>query len=115
MIGAHGGELTAAELAKTLRSDIPTAERMLARLGAHDVVRSRVTEAGDVVYSSPSAERVRVRDPGTVDATELGGLNDIQTSDRNRPVTLDATKLAEEEDAATGARNAARRSGDPTR
>lgn len=114
VIGAHGGELTAAELAKTLRSDIPTAERMLARLGAHDVVRSRVTEAGDVVYSSPSAERMRVRDP--VDATELGGLNDVQTSDRSRPVTLDATKLAvDEEDGATGARNVVRRGGDPTR
>jgi hypothetical protein len=117
VIGAHGGELTAAELAKTLRSDVPTAERMLARLGAHDVVRSRVTDAGDVVYSSPSAERVRVRsESGTVvDATELGGVNESQLSNRNRPVTLDATEHAlDQGNEQPFARNVARRS-DPTR
>ena len=114
VITAHGGELTAAELAKALRSDIGIAERMLARLGAHDVIRSRVTDAGDVVYSSPAAERIRVRDPATVDATELGGVNDVQASDRNRPATLDATEL-DNVSKDSAARNSARRGGDPTR
>jgi hypothetical protein len=118
VIAAHGGELTAAELAKTLRSDTSTAERMLARLGAHDFVRSRVTDAGDVVYSSPSAERVRVSpNSGTVvDATELGGVNDSQASAGNRPLTLDATEHALDEASEPGApRKVTRRGGDPTR
>ena len=114
-ITAHGGELTATELAKILRTDIPTAERLLARLGARDVVRSRVTDAGDVVYSSPAADRVRVDSGTVVDATELGGVTDQRASDRNRGVTLDATEHALDEghdDAAV--RNVTRRT-DPTR
>jgi hypothetical protein len=114
VIAAHGGELTAAELAKALRTDASAAERLLARLGAHDAVRARVTDAGDVVYSSSSAQRVRVgADPGTMDATELGLEADAQ--DRNRTVTLDATALGEASEESDAARVAKNRRTDPTR
>jgi hypothetical protein len=84
VLEAHGGELTAAELARTMRADAATAEHLMARLGAHDAVRTRVTETGDVVYSSHAGERVRVDAP-TVAATELGLGRD--------PHTVDGTEL----------------------
>lgn len=91
VIDAHRGELTATQLGKTMRTDAASAERLLARLGAHDAVRARVTDTGDVVYSSPAGERVRVDAP-TVAVTELGLGGE-------RPHTMDATELAVRDEA----------------
>ena len=56
-------ELSAADLARLLRVPEPRAESLLARLGTHDFVRARVTDAGDLAYSDLSAPRVRVETP----------------------------------------------------
>jgi len=102
VLDAHRGELTATQLGKALRTDAATAERLLARLGAHDFVRARVTDTGDVVYSS-LGERVRVDAP-TVAVTELG----LDGAARD-PQTLDVTELGANERAVRRGRT------DPTR
>jgi len=54
--------LTAGELGALMRMAEPQAEQLLAALNVDDMVHSRVTEAGDVVYASGPVGRVRVED-----------------------------------------------------
>jgi hypothetical protein len=56
-----GKDLTASELAKILRMEEREAEELLAQLSANDVVRSEVTEGGDVIYGATT--KLRVEDP----------------------------------------------------
>jgi hypothetical protein len=69
VLASRGGELNAAELARILRIDEARAELLLGQLNVNDFVHARVTEEGDLVYSSRAPERLRV--PGAAD-TELG-------------------------------------------
>ncbi len=52
------GTLTAAKLARALSVDEARAEQLLALLDVHDVVKSEITEDGEIAYSS----RLRVED-----------------------------------------------------
>lgn len=70
VLASRGGELNAAELARILRVDEARAELLLGQLNVNDFVHARVTEDGDVVYSSRAPERLRV--PDARDATEPG-------------------------------------------
>ena len=54
--------LTVAELGALMRLGEPQAEQLLAALSVDDMVHSRVTDAGDVLYASGPVERLRVED-----------------------------------------------------
>jgi len=54
-----GKEIEADQLAKLMRIDEARAEQVLARLSAQDHVHSRVTDEGDIAYSS----KLRVEEP----------------------------------------------------
>lgn len=69
VLASRGGELNAADLARVLRIDEARAELLLGQLNVNDFVHARVTEEGDVVYSSRAPERLRV--PGALEAAEL--------------------------------------------
>ena len=56
----HGGELTAEQLAERLHTSPEQAEALLARLGAEDRVRMRVTDEGQLLFSMGGSPRVRV-------------------------------------------------------
>ncbi len=61
IIEQHDRELTASDLARIMHLPEDEAERLLARLDVEDVVRSRVTDAGEIVYSTGApAARLRV-------------------------------------------------------
>jgi hypothetical protein len=62
VLSHSGKELEAEELAKLMRLDVEGAERVLAYLGAHDFVHARVTDEGDIAYSS----KLRVETPPEV-------------------------------------------------
>jgi hypothetical protein len=68
------GELTAPELARALDMDEQKAELVLAELSLSDVVQRRVTENGDLAYST--RPRVRVGDSGPERATETETLEE---------------------------------------
>ncbi len=53
-----GKDLTSLSLAKILRMEEAEAEQLLAQLSASDVVRSRVTETGNVTYAASPKVRV---------------------------------------------------------
>jgi hypothetical protein len=80
VLSSVGRELTAGELAKALRVSEPRADELLAKLNASDFVHARVTDAGELVYSSriggTSAERVRVADATEPAATLESGTED---------------------------------------
>ncbi len=63
---AAGAELTAASLARALGIDEMRAELVLAELSLEDVIQRRVTDTGDLAYSSPP--RVRVEQAGDLEA-----------------------------------------------
>jgi predicted nucleic acid-binding Zn-ribbon protein len=56
-------ELDARGLARTLRIDEAQAEQLLARLDVENVVRARVTDAGELVYTPAAGGKVRVSEP----------------------------------------------------
>lgn len=55
-----GGELSAAELGRRLRIDEGLADQLLTRLGVADRVRLRVTEAGELLYSTQAMSGVEL-------------------------------------------------------
>lgn len=57
----RGEELTAAELGKLMHVSEEVAELLLANLSVRDVIRTRVTEEGELAYSAPP-ERLRIQD-----------------------------------------------------
>ena len=59
----RGDELTAEELARTMRIEEPVAEQLLAMLQVQDFIKARVTSEGELVYST-RAPRVRVDERG---------------------------------------------------
>lgn len=63
VLASVGDGLTAADLAKAMRLEEAQAEALLAELGATDFVHARVTDGGDVVYSSRPPERARLEEP----------------------------------------------------
>jgi hypothetical protein len=67
VLAHRGDELTAEELAKDLRIEVPAAEQLLAQLSVSDFVHARVTDDGDLAYSVP-AERLRIEDAVLTDA-----------------------------------------------
>lgn len=69
VLASRSGELNAAELARILRVDEARAELLLGQLNVNDFIHARVTEEGDVVYSSRAPEKLRV--PGELDSAEL--------------------------------------------
>jgi len=69
-LGSRGAELNAAELARIMRLDETQAELLLGQLSVNDFVHARVTEEGDVVYSSRAPERLRV--PESPEALDHG-------------------------------------------
>lgn len=54
------GELDAEGLARILRIDHDRAEQLLARLDVENVVRARVTDAGELKYAATTAGKLRV-------------------------------------------------------
>lgn len=63
IVEQHDQELTASDLAAIMHRPVEEAERLLARLDVDDIVRSRVTDAGEIVYSTGvPAARLRVGD-----------------------------------------------------
>jgi hypothetical protein len=84
VLASRGEELTAQELASSLRTDERYAEGLLAELNVSDFVHARVTDEGDVVYSTRAPARLRVdqssHEAGVMGAnsavTELGGETD---------------------------------------
>jgi hypothetical protein len=69
----RGEELDARELARMLHLEESEADRVLALLQSHDSVRTRVTDAGDLVYSSSGAAlQLRVDPGGEVEAETIG-------------------------------------------
>jgi len=61
VLAHRGDELTAEELAKDMRIEVPAAELLLAQLSVSDFVHARVTDEGDLAYSVP-ATRLRIED-----------------------------------------------------
>ena len=57
-----GGELDAREIASLLRLDEAQAEQLLARLDVESIVRTRVTDAGELLYSSSADRKLRVEE-----------------------------------------------------
>ena len=65
----RGDELDARELQRILHLRGTQAERFLARLQSDEAVRTRITDAGELAYSSSGAAlRLRIDDPGDVEA-----------------------------------------------
>jgi hypothetical protein len=62
VLDSVGEEVRAEALAKTLRTEPAHAESLLARLNAHDFVHARVTDEGELVYSTRAPERLRIGD-----------------------------------------------------
>lgn len=58
VLSDKGKDLTSTELAKILRVEEVDAEALLAQLSASDVVRSQVTEGGDVTYGATTKVRI---------------------------------------------------------
>jgi hypothetical protein len=80
--------LTAAQLAGLMRADEPRAEQLLAALSVDDVVHSRVTDAGEVLYAGGTVGRVRVEasgdESGETDSAETTAAEQ-SISSRPRP------------------------------
>jgi hypothetical protein len=71
----HQPGLTAAELGALMRLSESQAEQLLAALSVDDMVHSRVTDAGDLLYASGPVERLRVED-------SAGGSAETDTADK---------------------------------
>jgi hypothetical protein len=82
VLASRGAELNAAELARILRIDEANAELLLGQLNVNDFVHARVTDEGDVVYSSRAPEKLRVPSDGgdTQLATPAEALDDAAVS-----------------------------------
>jgi len=89
VLSSVGRELTSGELSKALRVPEAEADALLARLAASDFVHARVTEAGDLAYSSRPTERMRVGDSTELPATLEGGDEEAQGEAERR----DAAKI----------------------
>lgn len=59
VLGSRSGEVTATELARVMRLSPAMAEQLLAELSIHDFLHARVTDAGDIAYST-RGERLRL-------------------------------------------------------
>jgi hypothetical protein len=77
--------LTAAQLAGLMRTDEPQAERLLAALSVDDMVNSRVTDAGEVLFASGTVGRVRVDDSGGETDSAETTAGELSSSSRPRP------------------------------
>jgi hypothetical protein len=62
VLSLSAGELSAARLAELMRTNESRAERLLAALNVDEAVHSRVTDGGDLVFSTGTLERFRVED-----------------------------------------------------
>ncbi len=60
LLRAQPNDLSSSELAQYMRLTEQDADRILARLNVQDTVRSRVTDAGEIVYSAREPLRLRV-------------------------------------------------------
>lgn len=72
VVAAQSGEVNSRELAARLGIDEDYADQLLARLNVDDRVLSRVTDDGDIVYSTAPGQRLR--------APELEPLRDDESS-----------------------------------
>jgi hypothetical protein len=80
--------LTAAELGALMRLGEPRAEQLLAALSVDEMVHSRITDAGDVLFGSGAVGRVRVEgaegNPGEADSGDAGAAEQLPGT-RSRP------------------------------
>ena len=75
----HGAdEMTATELGNHMLTDEAHAEQLLARLNVDDQVRTRITDDGELTYSTRSARRVRIS--GEPEDTLLETLEDFEVA-----------------------------------
>lgn len=66
-----GKELEADDLAKLMRIDVARAEQVLAHLSAQDFVHARVTDEGDIAYSSKLRVEPLAEEPSAEAAEEV--------------------------------------------
>jgi hypothetical protein len=71
LIRQRGAELTASELAAAMRLSEQQAELLLARLSVQDFVRARVTDDGDIAYSTRDLPLPRARIIAGAEEAEL--------------------------------------------
>lgn len=80
-------ELTAEDLAQAMRISSEQAEVLLARLSVQDFVKARVTEEGDLAYSTRDIPAPRARVEGEAPSTELA-LDEEPETDVARAKTV---------------------------
>ncbi len=62
VVNTKGAEVTAADVAKSMRIGEARADALLSELSAHDVLRARVTDEGELAFSTRGAPRLRIED-----------------------------------------------------
>jgi hypothetical protein len=71
LMRARESELTAEDLASAMRISSEQAELLLARLSVQDFVKARVTDEGDIAYSTRDLPASRARVDGEPEDTEI--------------------------------------------
>jgi hypothetical protein len=89
LLRQRGTELTAAELATAMRSSEQQAELVLARLNVDDLVRARVTEDGEIAYSTGALAPPRARIIAGPEEAELAADEESRSELEQRKTVVD--------------------------
>jgi hypothetical protein len=79
VLAQRGEELTAEQLGRIMHLQTPEVEQLMVLPQVHDEVRTRVTDAGELVYAAAPGPRVRIHAPAEEQArTEAEAASEVE-------------------------------------